>query len=197
MKRAAPARRSRTRRASPNPKLPRQPKPLQIPPDQPNAELALGVQKVSLTNLQKMFWPEDRITKRDLLQYYADISPFLLPHLAGRAMVMKRYPDGAAGPFFFQKRAPDPRPKWILLNHAGFTSSMPSADRKTVTQKLEQLIQSPGFTGAAPGGTAQTQAGGGSSIRSLYRRALSAWDQVPALAPRQSPAPMHHAAGGV
>jgi bifunctional non-homologous end joining protein LigD len=95
--------------------LPRQPKPLQIPPDQPNAELALGVQKVSLTNLQKMFWPEDRITKRDLLQYYADISPFLLPHLAGRAMVMKRYPDGAAGPFFFQKRAPDPRPKWIPI----------------------------------------------------------------------------------
>ncbi len=62
-----------------------------------------------------MFWPEASITKRDLLQYYADISPFLLPHLAGRAMVMKRYPDGAYGKFFFQKRAPEPRPNWIPI----------------------------------------------------------------------------------
>ena len=68
-----------------------------------------------VTNLQRVFWPEDNITKRDLLQYYADISQFLLPHLIDRAMVMKRYPDGAYGKFFFQKRAPDPRPKWIPI----------------------------------------------------------------------------------
>ncbi len=95
--------------------MPTQSKPLQIPSDQPNVELTLGAQKVSLTNLEKLFWREGRITKRDLLQYYADIAPLLLPHLAGRAMVMKRYPDGAAGPFFFQKRAPDLRPKWIPI----------------------------------------------------------------------------------
>jgi bifunctional non-homologous end joining protein LigD len=66
-----------------------------------------------LTNLDKLFWPERAITKGDLLQYYADVAPVLLPHIEDRAMVMKRYPHGAAGEFFFMKRAPSPRPDWI------------------------------------------------------------------------------------
>ncbi|HEV8439000.1 MAG TPA: non-homologous end-joining DNA ligase [Methylomirabilota bacterium] len=68
---------------------------------------------MTLTNLRKPFWPELGLTKGDLLQYYVDIAPVLLPHLRDRAMVMKRYPNGAAGPFFFMKRAPSPRPGWI------------------------------------------------------------------------------------
>jgi len=71
----------------------------------------VGGKTVSLTNLDKHFWPA--ITKRDLLRYYADVAPYLLPHLKDRAMVMKRYPNGAAAPFFFMKRAPSPRPEWI------------------------------------------------------------------------------------
>ncbi len=86
-----------------------------IPTDRDNAVLEIDGRRVRLTNLRKLFWPEERITKADLLRYYADIAPFLLPHLVDRAMVMKRYPDGAAGPFFFQKRAPEPRPDWIEL----------------------------------------------------------------------------------
>jgi bifunctional non-homologous end joining protein LigD len=70
---------------------------------------------VQLTNLDKPFWPALGITKGDLLQYYADVAPLLLPHIAGRAMVMKRYPHGAAGEFFFMKRAPEPRPSWIAI----------------------------------------------------------------------------------
>jgi bifunctional non-homologous end joining protein LigD len=69
--------------------------------------------EVRLTNLAKPFWPDDNITKGDLLQYYADIAPVLLPHLRDRAMVMKRYPNGARGKCFFMKRAPSPRPEWI------------------------------------------------------------------------------------
>jgi len=69
--------------------------------------------EVRLTNLKKPFWPELGVTKRDLLQYYVDVAPALLPHLRDRAMVMKRYPNGAAGDFFFMKRAPEPRPAWI------------------------------------------------------------------------------------
>jgi bifunctional non-homologous end joining protein LigD len=69
--------------------------------------------EVRLTNLRKPFWPDLGITKGDLIQYYADVAPVLLPHIADRAMVMKRYPHGAAGPFFFMKRAPEPRPPWI------------------------------------------------------------------------------------
>ena len=78
-------------------------------------ELKLGKRQVRLTNLDKVFWPEQGITKRRLLQYYADMSPVLLPHLRDRAMVMKRYPHGIAGEFFFMKRAPSPRPEWIEL----------------------------------------------------------------------------------
>jgi len=70
---------------------------------------------VRLTNLGKVFWAELGLTKGDLLRYYAEVSPFLLPHLVDRAMVMKRYPNGAAGEFFFQKRAPEPRPDWIEI----------------------------------------------------------------------------------
>ena len=69
--------------------------------------------EVRLTNLRKLFWPELKITKGDLIQYYVDVAPLLLPHIRDRAMVMKRYPHGAAGAFFFMKRAPTPRPAWI------------------------------------------------------------------------------------
>ncbi len=68
---------------------------------------------VSLSNLGKVFWPDLGLTKGDLLQYYTDISPYLLPHLRGRAMVMKRYPNGIDGPFFFMKRIPEPHPDRI------------------------------------------------------------------------------------
>jgi bifunctional non-homologous end joining protein LigD len=71
--------------------------------------------EVRLTNLAKPFWPALGLTKGDLLQYYADVAPVLLPHLRDRAMVMKRYPHGADGSFFFMKRAPEPRPSWIQI----------------------------------------------------------------------------------
>ena len=77
------------------------------------ASLAVEGRTVRLTNLEKPFWPDLGITKGDLLQYYADVAPLLLPHIRNRAMVMKRYPHGAAGEFFFMKRAPSPRPDWI------------------------------------------------------------------------------------
>src|ERR1017187_9223036 len=91
------------------------PSALMIPKDRNGVELSLREGKLKLTNLQKVFWPKERITKGDLLQYYVDISPVLVPHLQGRAMVMKRYPNGAAGEFFFMKRAPEYRPKEIQI----------------------------------------------------------------------------------
>lgn len=91
-------------------------------PDDVNAILKFGTREVRLTNLRKPFWKVLGITKRDLLQYYADVSPWLLPHLAGRAMVMKRYPNGAEGEFFYMKRAPEPRPEWIEICDISHTS---------------------------------------------------------------------------
>ena len=86
-----------------------------IPQHENNVELEVGGRAVKLTNLRKLFWPKLGITKRDLLQYYADVGPALLPHLAGRAMVMKRYPNGAGGEFFFMKQIPRPHPDWIEI----------------------------------------------------------------------------------
>jgi bifunctional non-homologous end joining protein LigD len=86
---------------------------VQIPGDVDNAVLVVEDRDVRLTNLRKPFWPERGITKGDLIQYYADVAALLLPHIRDRAMVMKRYPHGAAGEFFFMKRAPVPRPSWI------------------------------------------------------------------------------------
>jgi len=93
-----------------------------IPADVDNATLTVDGRDVRLTNLRKPFWPELGITKGGLIQYYADVAPALLPHIRNRAMVMKRYPHGAAGPFFFMKRAPTPRPVWIrtcAIDHGG------------------------------------------------------------------------------
>src|SRR4030088_2636656 len=93
-----------------------------IIPNEENVDLEVNGRVVRLTNLRKLFWPKLGVTKRDLLQYYADVSPYLLPHLTDRAMVMKRYPNGAAGEFFFMKRAPSPRPEWIELCHIQHSS---------------------------------------------------------------------------
>jgi bifunctional non-homologous end joining protein LigD len=92
-----------------------------IPREQNDVTLAVAGREVRLTNLGKVFWPDLGVTKGDLLQYYADVAPVLLPHLHDRAMVMKRYPNGAYGDFFFMKRAPTPRPPWIetcAIEHA-------------------------------------------------------------------------------
>jgi bifunctional non-homologous end joining protein LigD len=87
--------------------------PSRIPAGPEHAEVRIGARAVHLTNLRKPFWPALGLTKGDLLRYYERVAPVLLPHLKDRAMVMKRYPHGAEGPFFFMKRAPAPRPAWI------------------------------------------------------------------------------------
>ncbi len=86
-----------------------------IPGDQDNVTLDVDGKEVRLTNLRKVFWAGLGLTKGDLLRYYLSIADVLLPHVRNRAMVMKRYPHGAGGDFFFMKRAPSPRPAWIEI----------------------------------------------------------------------------------
>jgi bifunctional non-homologous end joining protein LigD len=69
--------------------------------------------RVKLSNLDKVFWPDEGITKGDLLDYYRAVAPVLLPHLRNRPFTMRRYPDGAFGKAFFQKNAPKHMPDWI------------------------------------------------------------------------------------
>ena len=86
-----------------------------IPRDVDNAAVRVGRRTVQLTNLRKPFWTRPTVTKGDLLRYYASVSGWLLPHLRDRAMVMKRYPNGARGEFFFMKNVPDSHPPWLTL----------------------------------------------------------------------------------
>jgi bifunctional non-homologous end joining protein LigD len=84
-----------------------------IPAGVADATVDLDERPVRLTNLRKIYFPQADRTKGDLLQYYADVAPFLLPHVRDRAMVMKRYPNGAEGDFFFMKRTPPGAPAWL------------------------------------------------------------------------------------
>ena len=84
-----------------------------IPADGDAATVSAGGKRVALTNLNKVFWPKLGLSKRDLLRYYEYVAPLLLPHVREKAMVMKRYPNGIDGDFFFMKRAPAGRPDWI------------------------------------------------------------------------------------
>ena len=86
---------------------------MRIPAKTDHAVVRVGRRTVELTNLGKVFWPERGYTKRDLLQYYADVSGALIPHLRDRAMVMKRYPNGIHGKWFFMKRTPAGHPDWL------------------------------------------------------------------------------------
>jgi bifunctional non-homologous end joining protein LigD len=71
---------------------------------------------VEVTRPGKVFWPEEGYTKGDLDQYYQAAAPWLLPFLARRPVVLDRYPDGINGKSFFQKRAPDFVPDWVVTN---------------------------------------------------------------------------------
>ena len=86
---------------------------LKLPPKAREILLRSGRRTLKLTNLGKTYFPEAGVTKRDLLQYYADVSSALVPHLRDRAMVMKRYPNGIHGKHFFMKRTPAGAPEWI------------------------------------------------------------------------------------
>lgn len=68
---------------------------------------------ISLSNVDKVFFPGDGYTKGDLIQYYASVAPALLPHLGGRPISMSRYPEGIRGGSFYEKRAPGHQPNWM------------------------------------------------------------------------------------
>jgi bifunctional non-homologous end joining protein LigD len=81
---------------------------------QPSArERAAGHPELVLTNTEKVFWPDEGITKGDLLEYYEAVSDVLLPHLAGRPVVLVRYPDGVSGKSFYQWRLPEGAPSFM------------------------------------------------------------------------------------
>ena len=76
-----------------------------------DGELRLGTKRLQLSSLDKVYFPESGVTKGDVMRYYAAVSPFLLPLLKDRPLVLKRYPDGIDGPSFFQQNASAKMPR--------------------------------------------------------------------------------------
>ncbi len=76
-------------------------------------EVEIEGRRLPLVNLDKVFYPATGFTKGQVIDYYTRIAPALLPHLRDRPLTLKRYPDGAGGPFFYEKRCPPHRPDWV------------------------------------------------------------------------------------
>ena len=78
-----------------------------------SAVVRVGEREVSLTNLDKVLYPETGTTKGDCIHYYAEIAATMLPHLDGRCITLKRFPNGVETKGFFEKRCPNHRPEWV------------------------------------------------------------------------------------
>lgn len=77
------------------------------------SQLEIGGLKLDVSNLDKVFYPKTGFTKGQVIDFYINISPYLLPHLKNRPISLKRYPDGVEGFFFYEKQCPPHRPAWI------------------------------------------------------------------------------------
>jgi len=99
-------------------------------------EVRKGKRVLKLSNLDKPFWPDEGITKGDLLAYYRDVAEVLVPHLKDRPFTMKRYPDGAYGKFFFQKDAPKHMPDWIPTREFTVTTRDSPRQRRKIQAPL-------------------------------------------------------------
>ncbi len=95
--------------------------------------MRIGRRDVTLTNLEKVYFPGPGLTKGDLVSYYLDLAPCALNHVERRPMQMKRYPHGVEGEFFYQKRVPTPHPDWLETVHILFPGSGRTADFPIVT----------------------------------------------------------------
>ncbi|MBV9972879.1 MAG: non-homologous end-joining DNA ligase [Candidatus Eremiobacteraeota bacterium] len=75
--------------------------------------VTVGGRKLTLSNLDKVLFPQDGYTKGDLIRYYESVAPWILPHLKARPLTLQRFPDGIEGPSFFEKQAPKFTPDWV------------------------------------------------------------------------------------
>jgi bifunctional non-homologous end joining protein LigD len=109
-----------------------EPKPMEPIP----TEILKGKRILKLSNPDKPFWPDEGITKGDLLAYYRAVAPVVVPHLKDRPFTMKRYPDGAYGKFFFQKDAPKHIPEWIKTVEITVTTRDKPRERRKIRAPL-------------------------------------------------------------
>jgi bifunctional non-homologous end joining protein LigD len=108
--------------------------------------------RLSVSNLHKIFWPKKKLTKGDLLRYYVEVAPFILPAVDSRPLVMKRFPNGITGQPFYQHRAPDHVPPGVRVERVKGDATVPSrfigGNLKTLLYmtQLAAISQDPWFS---------------------------------------------------
>lgn len=117
---------------------------LLLPADAKEAARQVDGRQLKFTNLGKIFYPEQGYTKRDILNYYDAVAHLLVPHLAGRPLSLKRYPNGIHEPFFFQKDMPEHSPEWLRIvpipsEHRGESIHFVVADDRATLLYLANL----------------------------------------------------------
>jgi bifunctional non-homologous end joining protein LigD len=101
--------------------------------EEANAIVAqVGDREVKLSNLDKVLYPEAGFAKRDVIDYFARIAPAVLPHVGGRALTLKRYPNGVDAAFFYEKNAPSHRPDWVQTARVGSIDYVLAEDEPTL-----------------------------------------------------------------
>ncbi len=86
---------------------------LEIREEKDKAYAIVDGREIKVSNLDKVLYPKVGFRKRDVIAFYDDIAPFVLPHLEGRPLTLKRYPNGVDAPYFYEKQAPSHRPEWV------------------------------------------------------------------------------------
>jgi bifunctional non-homologous end joining protein LigD len=102
-----------------------------VSPDTRKVQAEVGGRTLTLSNLDKVLYPAAGFTKAQVIDYYLHVAPVMLPHIASRAVTIKRYPEGVDGEFFFQKNAPAHRPDWVptvTIASPGSTKSRATID---------------------------------------------------------------------
>ena len=97
-------------------------------PDANKTQVEVDGRALTLSNLDKVLYPEEGFTKAQVIDYYHRISPVLLPHIADRPVTIKRYPEGVDASFFFQKNAPAHHPDWVPTARIASPGSTKSRD---------------------------------------------------------------------
>jgi bifunctional non-homologous end joining protein LigD len=90
--------------------------------------------ELTLSNLDKVFWPDKNVVKGELINYYREVAPYLLPHLKDRPLTMNRFPDGITGKNFYQKDCPESAPDWVTT--VPVASGEKSGEKKVINYVL-------------------------------------------------------------
>jgi bifunctional non-homologous end joining protein LigD len=101
-------------------------------PRSKRVEVGVDGRTLSLSNLDKVLYPEAGFTKGQVIEYVSRIAPYVLPHLTGRALTLKRYPNGVEQGHFYEKNAPAHRPDWVPTTEVGGIRYVRAEDRATL-----------------------------------------------------------------